>query len=213
MPPQPTVVRASGNAGGPDGPDSPDAPSTPTPHDLGARVRELRTERGWSLDETASRTGLSRSSLFKIEKAQMSPTFDAMLRLAKGFEVEVPHLLVAKPSRGAEGRRSISRTGESLGYESENYVQIPLAAELSHKSFLPFELVLRARSLEEFDDWDRHETEDFMYVLSGTMILYTEHYEPLVLEQGDSVYYDSRMGHICVSQGEEDARVLWISSG
>ena len=204
MPPQPTVIRTSAG---------PESGHGPTPIDLGARVRELRAERGWSLDETAARTGLSRSSLFKIEKAQMSPTFDALLRLAKGFGIEVPQLLVARGIRGAEGRRSIARAGESPSYESENYAQVPLAAELSHKSFLPFELVLRARSLDEFEDWDRHETEDFMYVLSGTMVLYTEHYEPLVLECGDSVYYDSRMGHVCVSQGEEDAVVLWVSSG
>ena len=185
MPPQPTVSRASA---------SPESGGGPTPIDLGARVRELRGERGWSLDETAARTGLSRSSLFKIEKAQMSPTFDALLRLAKGFAIEVPQLLVARSVRGAESRRSIARAGESPSYESDNYAQVPLAAELSHKSFLPFELVLRARSLDEFEGWDRHETEDFMYVLSGTMVLYTEHYEPLVLERGDSVYYDSRMG-------------------
>ena len=204
MPPQPTVSRASA---------SPESGGGPTPIDLGARVRELRAERGWSLDETATRTGLSRSSLFKIEKAQMSPTFDALLRLAKGFAIEVPQLLVARSVRGAESRRSIARAGESPSYESDNYAQVPLAAELRHKSFLPFELVLRARSLDEFEGWDRHETEDFMYVLSGTMVLYTEHYEPLVLERGDSVYYDSRMGHACVSQGEEDAVVLWVSSG
>ena len=204
MPPQPTVSRASA---------SPESGGVPTPIDLGARVRELRAERGWSLDETATRTGLSRSSLFKIEKAQMSPTFDALLRLAKGFAIEVPQLLVARSVRGAESRRSIARAGESPSYESDNYAQVPLAAELRHKSFLPFELVLRARSLDEFEGWDRHETEDFMYVLSGTMVLYTEHYEPLVLERGDSVYYDSRMGHACVSQGEEDAVVLWVSSG
>ncbi len=204
MAPTPTVVRSAAG---------PEAPEGPTPIDLGARVRELRTERGWSLDETAARTGMSRSSLFKIEKAQMSPTFDALMRLAKGFEIEISQLLVARGERGGAGRRSIARAGQSPGYESENYVQTPLATDLVHKSFLPFELVVRARSLDDFEDWDRHDTEDFMYVLSGTMILYTEHYEPLVLDRGDSVYYDSRMGHACVSQGEEDAVVLWISSG
>ena len=188
-------------------------PGSPTPIDLGARVRELRTERGWSLDEASARTGLSRSSLFKIEKGQMSPTFDALQRLAKGFGLEVSRLLVAGGANRAEGRRCISRKGESPGYESENYLQIPLAAELAHKSFLPFELILRARSFDDFEDWDRHDTEDFMYVLSGTMVLYTEHYEPVTLQAGDSVYYDGRMGHACVSESAEDAVVLWMTSG
>ncbi len=186
---------------------------SPIPIDLGARVHELRTERGWSLDATSARSGLSRSSLFKIEKGQMSPTFDALQKLARGFALDLPQLLVAPGDKRAPGRRCITRKGESAGYSAKNYTHVPLAAELAHKSFLPFELALRARSLDDFDDWDRHDTEDFMYVLSGVMILYTEFYEPLTLQAGDSVYYDSRMGHACVSASEEDAVVLWISSG
>ena len=75
-----------------------------------------------------------------------------------------------------------------------------------------FELVLRARSLDDFKDWDRHDTEDFVHVLSGTMVLYTEFYEPVTLEPGDNIYYDGRMGHACISQGETDAVVLWVSA-
>ena len=55
--------------------------------DLGRRVRELRTEHGWSLDDASSRSGLSPSSLYKIEKNKMSPTFDALKKLANGFEL------------------------------------------------------------------------------------------------------------------------------
>lgn len=183
-----------------------------TPIDLGRRVRELRTERGWSLDEASSRCGLSQSSLYKIEKGKMSPTFDALKKLANGFELEVAQLLVPKSDSRAASRRCITRKGTGSNHETKNYRYTALAADLAHKSFLPFELVLRARALDDFDDWDRHDTEDFMYVLSGTVLLYTEYYEPVVLEPGDSVYYDCQMGHICVSEGKEDAVVLWISS-
>ena len=180
--------------------------------DLGRRVRELRTEHGWSLDDASSRSGLSPSSLYKIEKNKMSPTSDALKKLANGFELEVAQLLVDKVDTRAASRRCITRKGTSATHETSNYGYIPLAADLAHKSFLPFELVLRARTLDDFDDWDRHDTEDFMYVLSGTVVLYTEYYAPVDLEPGDSVYYDCRMGHACVSKGDEDAVVLWISS-
>ena len=183
-----------------------------TPIDLGRRVRELRAEHGWSLDDASSRSGLSPSSLYKIEKGKMSPTLDAIKKLARGFELEVAQLLVDKSDTRAASRRCITRKGASETHQTKNYSYIPLAADLAHKSFLPFELVLRARALEDFDDWDRHDTEDFMYVLSGKVLLYTEYYEPVVLEPGDSVYYDCQMGHACASKGKEDAVVLWISS-
>ncbi len=180
--------------------------------DLGRRVRELRRERGWSLDEASHRAGLSPSSLYKIEKGKMSPTFDALKKLANGFVLDVAQLLSAPSDARAASRRCVTRKGDGPVHQTANYSYVPLAAELAHKSFLPFELVLHARSLDEFDDWDRHDTEDFMYVLSGTAILYTEFYEPVRLQPGDSVYYDCQMGHACVSEGDDDAVVLWVSS-
>ena len=52
----------------------------------------------------------------------------------------------------------------------------------------------------------------FVRVLSGTLVVYTEFYEPVTLHAGDSIYYDGRMGHACVSEGETDAVALWVSS-
>ncbi len=187
-------------------------PAAVTPFDLGGRVRELRREHGWSLEEASGRAGLSPSSLYKIEKGRMSPTFDALKKLANGFALEVGQLLTARADARAASRRCVTRGGDGPVHATANYSYVPLAAELAHKSFLPFELVLHARSLDEFDDWDRHDTEDFMYVLSGTAVLYTEYYEPVRLTPGDSVYYDCQMGHACVSEGDEDAVVLWVSS-
>ena len=203
MPPNPMV--ATTGAGD-------DRKPAPTPVDLGPRIRELRTERGWTLDEATTRTGLSRSSLYKIEKGKMSPTFDAIKKLSKGFGLDIPHLLVTQNDTRSASRRCITRQGASKAYKTENYTYFPLAEDLAHKSLLPFELILRARSLDDFEDWDRHATEEFVHVLSGTMILYTEFYEPVTLEAGDNVYYDGRMGHACVSKGKEDAIVLWVSS-
>ncbi len=47
-------------------------------------------------------------------------------------------------------------------------------------------------------------------VLQGEIQLYTEFYEPLQLAQGDSIYFDSDMGHALVSVSEEDAVVLSV---
>ena len=79
-------------------------------------------------------------------------------------------------------------------------------------AFLPFRTVIKARSLEEFDDWDRHDSEDFIYVLDGAVTIYTEFYEPIELGVGDSIYLDCRMGHACVTSSPNDAVMLWISA-
>lgn len=178
---------------------------------LAERLATLRRERGWTLDQAAERTGVSRASLSKLEKAQMSPTFDVLLKLGLGFGLS-PVALLAGAGGGAEGRRSITRAGKGTDYISPNYEHRVLAAELSHKAMLPFVTVVRARSLDEYEDWDRHESEDFLYVLEGELTMHTEHYAPERLGPGDSIYMDSRMGHAMVSESEDDAVVLWVSA-
>ncbi|MDJ0948816.1 MAG: XRE family transcriptional regulator [Alphaproteobacteria bacterium] len=192
-------------------------PSSPTvssgARSLGARVRELRQARGWTLEAAAQKTGVSRASLSKIEHDQMSPTFDALQKLASGFGIDLTELVANRRNPAAAGRRSITRAGQGQVHETETYRHELLAAELARKAMLPFRTVIRARTLDDYPDWDRHDSEDLLYVLEGSLTLYTEFYEPVVLNPGDSVYMDCRMGHACVSNSETDAVILWVSTG
>ena len=186
--------------------------STTTPMELGLRIRSLRKQQSLSLDQASEKSGISRSSLFKIEKGKMSPTFDALLKISKGLGIDISHLFASPNEVVGTGRRSITRANEGSVYETDNYQQVLLSSDVADKSFVPFKLVVKARALEDFPDWDRHESEDFLYVLSGCVVLYTEFYEPLTLAEGDSIYYDGRMGHACISTSEENATMLWVSS-
>ncbi len=44
------------------------------------------------------------------------------------------------------------------------------------------------------------------------VMFYSEFYEPVVLSEGDSVYYDANMGHMLTSVSEEDAQILWVTA-
>jgi hypothetical protein len=48
--------------------------------------------------------------------------------------------------------------------------------------------------------------------LSGKVMLHSGAYEPLMVSEGDSVYFNSRGGHALVSVSDENVRVVWISS-
>jgi mannose-6-phosphate isomerase-like protein (cupin superfamily) len=75
---------------------------------------------------------------------------------------------------------------------------------------VPFKTIVRARNISEFKEWVRHDGEEFLLVLSGSVVFYSEFYEPVELNEGDSVYYDATMGHIVVSLSPEDAQILWV---
>ncbi len=186
--------------------------SVAQPLDLGARVRELRKARDWTLEQAAQQAGLARSTLSKIENGQMSPTYDALKKLAVGLEISVPQLFTP-PSKGqVNGRMAVTRNGEETAQITTTYEHALLAETLTTKKMLPYRARVRARNLEDFDGWVRHDGEEFLYVLTGQIRLYTEFYEPVELKRGDSAYYDAAMGHNVVSISAEDATILWVTS-
>ncbi|MFN3985645.1 MAG: helix-turn-helix domain-containing protein [Rhodocyclaceae bacterium] len=179
---------------------------------LGARLRALRSEREWTLERLSKASGLARSTLSKIENGLLSPTYDALLKLAEGLSVDIAELFVAPAAQMGSGRRSITRRGEGAPHATPWYAHEVLCTDLAHKQMMPFVSTVRARADTAGGDWSRHQGEEFVYVLEGEVELHTEFYQPVRLCAGDSFYLDSRMGHRVISTGAGDARVLWVST-
>ena len=182
------------------------------PLDLGARVRELRKARSWTLEHAASQAGLARSTLSKIENGQMSPTYEALKKLAIGLDISVPQLFTPPQEGQVNGRLAVTKSGEGNAQATVTYEHELLAETLTKKKMLPYRARIRARDIAEFDGWVRHDGEEFLYVLTGVVSLYTEFYEPIEMRRGDSAYYDATMGHNVVSTSAEDATILWVTS-
>ncbi|MEE9454915.1 MAG: XRE family transcriptional regulator [Paracoccaceae bacterium] len=182
------------------------------PLNLGERVRALRKARSWTLEYAAGQAGLARSTLSKIENGQMSPTFDAVRKLATGLDISVPQLFTPPKSDKILGRRAITKSGQGRALVTATYEHEIMAADLSHKQMMPYRATVRARDFAEFDGWVRHDGEEFMYVLTGTVRFYSEFYEPVALQRGDSAYYDAAMGHNLISTSQDDAVILWVTS-
>lgn len=190
--------------------DEPQEPGEPL--NLGERVRQLRHEREWTLEEAARRAGLARSTLSKIENDQMSPTYDAVQKLARGLGIDVPQLFTPPVTDRITGRRAITKGDAGRHHVTTTYEHRLLADEISRKRMLPYRATIRARAFSDFEDWVRHDGEEFLYVLSGGIQLLTEFYAAVDLDAGDSAYYDASMGHCVVSTSDEDAVILWVTS-
>ncbi|WP_250535086.1 XRE family transcriptional regulator [Caballeronia sp. AZ10_KS36] len=181
--------------------------------DLGRRVRQARVAQDMTL-ETASRLcSVSRSALSKIENGLMSPTFDVLQKIVRGLRIDLGELFGNTSAPSASGRRALTRRDQGQRHAYRGYQMELLATELAHKAMLPFRIRISAHTLDAFDDWGRHEGEEFLYVISGSVCLYSELYAPTHLNAGDSIYFDSRTGHAAISTSEEDAEVLWMATG
>lgn len=178
---------------------------------LGIRIRTLRAQRGWTLEMAGAACALARSTLSKIENGQMSPTYDALIKIAAGFEIDISELFASKQEPMGIARRSIQRAGSGDVHETPSYSHLLLCNDISNKSMVPFLSTITARAFEDFEGWSRHPGEEFVYVLEGTVRLFTEFYSPVDIAAGDSWYIDSRMGHRVISISDADAKVLWMS--
>jgi len=183
---------------------------------LGAALRALRRQRGWTLAEVSRRTGFSIPTLSKVENDRLSLTYDKLIRLSEGVDIHIAQPFAPVDGAGGPaaitGRRSVNRRGEGELVATRNYDYRYLNTDVTRKKFIPIYTELHARSLEEFGDLVRHTGEEFIYVLEGEVELHTELYAPLVLTAGESAYIDSTMGHAYVVRGAGPCRLLAVCS-
>lgn len=187
------------------------APSGPA-----AAIRAIRIEQGLTLRALSARTGLPYSTLSKLENGRMSLTYDKLLKLAQGLNVDLGTLLASAPAPDAPpavGRRSITRAGRSAGASSEVHNHLYPAADLLGKMMVPIIIEVRARSIDDLGGLVRHSGEEYLYILSGAMELHSDLYAPLPLMTGDSIYFDSGMAHAYVRVSKEPCRVLSVCAG
>lgn len=179
---------------------------------LATKLRLLRRNADLTLQQLSQRCGISASALSKIEHGQLSPTYEKIAALARGLDVDVGELFSPLQQTGLRARRSVTRSGAGLVHATPQYVYELLHADLADKRFIPLLTTIKAHERSAFPQLLSHDGEEMLYVMRGTVVVHTDSYAPLELAAGDSCYFDSVMGHACISGGDEDAQVLWICS-
>lgn len=177
---------------------------------LASRVRQIRRMRDLTIQEVAKRSGLAISTVSKIERGLMAPTYDRFTRLADGLGVDVAELFFAKGDRFRDGEFAVARSGECDTYETENYTYDMLFSQLRGKAMVPMFGTLKPLEQMRFDRAVRHDGEEFLLVLEGDVVVQLEGSDPVRLATGDSIYFDSRRGHLYASAGNAPARILVV---
>jgi transcriptional regulator with XRE-family HTH domain len=180
--------------------------------DLGARVIELRKSRGLSLRQLAQKTGLPLSTLSRVQKDQATLSYLQLIKLAKGLEIELAELFVSRAVDIKSGRRAVTLKGQGLKEVTERYQFELLCGDLANKRMVPGIIDITARTLEEAGGLIRHEGEEFIFVLNGTIDVHTEDYRPTRLTEGDCMYIDSTSGHAYVNVGDAPAKIIAVTT-
>jgi transcriptional regulator with XRE-family HTH domain len=181
---------------------------------IGRTLAELRQSRGWTLKTLSEATGVSVPVLSKIENNQTGISFETAMKIMGSLSLTLDELTgTNRTAAPATGRRAVNPAGTALRIPSINRSYELFATELRQKRMVPMVTTVDVRSVEEWGPLSRHDGEEWMYVLSGSIALHTEFYAPLVMKPGDSVYIDSGMGHAMVALDDAQARVLSVYAG
>jgi len=165
---------------------------------VGPRLRQLRLERGATLAAMATETGISVSTLSRLEAGSRRPTLELLMPLAAAHNVALDELVDAPATGDPRVRtRPIVRRGRT-------YLALTRrpGGLQSYKIVLPVEKS-RGAALQS------HEGYEWMYVLSGRIRLLVGSRD-LVLSPGEVVEFDTRIPHAMTNPGPGRAEVLAI---
>ncbi|WP_166354673.1 helix-turn-helix domain-containing protein [Phytoactinopolyspora limicola] len=170
--------------------------------DVGPRLRALRLQSELTLGQLAEVTGISLSTLSRLESGQRRPTLELLLPLARAHQVSLDELVDA-PDTGDPriNAKPITRGGMTF---------VPLTRQLGHglqafKQIIPGVDAQRAVAPET----RVHEGYEWLYVLSGRLRLVLGSHD-LVLGPGEAAEFDTRVPHGIAAAGPEPVEVLNI---
>ena len=180
-------------------------------YEIGEKVRALRLRKKMALVELGRHTGLSAALLSKIERSNIYPPLPTLLRIALVFGVGLDYFfgaeskrpvlsLVRKKDRVRFGDRvdgKVSYFFESLDFNANNR-----KLNAYHADFQP---------VSEDAPVHAHDGVEFIYVLSGTLLLSITR-QVLELNEGDSLYFDASVPHSYRRKGKPKCTAIVVTT-
>jgi transcriptional regulator with XRE-family HTH domain len=174
--------------------------------EIGSRLRELREISGISTEEMADLLQVSTESYSNYEEGKLDIPASSLVEIARKLNVDLSLLLT-----GEEPKMSIySVTRKGKGVEVERrrqYNYQSLAGKFAHKKAEPFIVNVEAR--KEAPSFYSHPGQEFDYVLEGTIKI-SIHENEVVLEEGDSIFFDSSYQHALEALNDKPVRMLVV---
>ena len=185
---------------------------------LGSLIYLVRQQNGWTLRQMSDKVGIPLSTLAKVEADRLSLTYDKLQQFTSRLGLTMAEFLaqaetpLSDSPRVVTARRSFTRDGNSIPIATPNYDYEYLCADLREKRMVPILTRIRAHDIAEFGELVRHQGEEFIFVLEGTIEVHLQFYTPVVLTAGQGIYIDSTMGHAYLAKDCESALVLGVCS-
>jgi transcriptional regulator with XRE-family HTH domain len=174
------------------------------------KLKSLRLSNGLTLEELGEMSGVSISTISKIENRQQKPSFETVLRFARALHINFVQMLDLPGKSPHTPRCTITRAAELPEYTSTDDVYTALAAEAASKTMVPVLMRIKNRAIPVPEQWRAQSGEEFIYVLDGAVEFHTQDDPPATLNKGDSCYLEANLRHAFIAKSQGDASLLSV---
>lgn len=173
--------------------------------DIGSKIRCLRKEQNMSIADLAKKTNLSSGIISQIERNIVAPSIVTFWKISNGLGVSVGSFFDENESSNFSPvvkknmRKSISVSNSNAFYEL-------LSPDLNRK--IEFMYITIKEGEESSGDLVVHEGEECGLVIKGRLLVKTAENE-YILEEGDSIYFNSTIPHRYINIGNDTCESVW----
>jgi len=172
---------------------------------LGQRIRSTRKELGLTLDALARRTCVARTTISKIERNIISPSFNTLAKIARGMNIKVTHLIDEDRDEDQvvirkKDRKILELYGAQCKIES-------LTKNISNMQIEVVKLTLESGGDSGMDP--PHPGEEFLLCLKGTVEFQIGE-DVHKLNRGDSLHFKPNRDSGLFNRNSREAQVLWV---
>lgn len=186
---------------------------------LGSLIRLVRRRNGWTLRELSQNVGIPLSTLAKVEADKLSMSYAKLQQFTSRLGLTMAEFLAQEDTAAAAidprvvtARRSLAMGGNSVQISTPNYDYEFLCADLREKRMVPLIARIRSHDILEFRQPVRHQGEEFIFVLEGSIEVHLQYYTAITLTARQGIYIDSTMEHAYVAKDCDAALVLAMCS-
>ena len=169
---------------------------------MGERLRDIRTEKGLSIDYMANETGFSVDYISRVENGEIRPPVATILRLSRALEID-SGVLLKKETDEANKRKA-----EDFKQRTESYSYQVLTPEAAFKHLKAFKVFVEPVSDHKSVNY-QHEGEEFIYVLKGQVEV-TVGDNKHILNESESLHFNSSIVHKLRNLSDEKAETIVV---
>ena len=175
--------------------------------DLGRRVKKLRADRGWSLEELSSVSGVSRSMLSEIERERANPTLSVTYRIARAFGLSLQDLIESADSASSI---QVTRSNDSAQiFRSDKQCQIRTLSPLNLEKDIEFYEVRLPVDGALTSQPHVDGTREFLIIKEGAVDLQSGNFTES-LSKGDSATYRADVTHSIANSGRRETVIFLV---